>query len=40
MQSSLQYVNTPLTEISIILGLIGLSYLIWSEMEQRLQKKA
>jgi Na+-transporting methylmalonyl-CoA/oxaloacetate decarboxylase gamma subunit len=40
VQSSLQYVNTPLTEISIILGLIGLSYLIWSEMEQRLQKKA
>jgi len=39
VQASLQYVNTPLTEISISLGVIGLSYLFWSEIEQRLQKK-
>jgi len=40
VQDSLSFVDTPLTEISILLGLIGLFYLCWSEIEQRLQKKA
>ncbi|MFX4263492.1 hypothetical protein ACOBQJ_15005 [Pelotomaculum propionicicum] len=40
VQDSLKFVNTPLTEISLSLGVIGLVYLFWSEVEQRQQKKA
>ncbi|MDD4239640.1 MAG: hypothetical protein PHT62_13990 [Desulfotomaculaceae bacterium] len=40
VQDSLKFVDTPLTEISLSLGIIGLFYLVWSEIEQRLQKKA
>ena len=40
VQDSLQFVDTPLTEISLALGVIGLFYLLWSEIEQGVQKKA
>ena len=40
VQDSLKFVNTPLTEISFILGVIGLVYLFWSEIEQSRQRKA
>lgn len=39
VQDSLKFVDTPLTEISLALGLIGLLYLFWSELEQRLKKE-
>ena len=39
VQHSLGFVDTPLTEISLSLGVIGLFYLFWSEIEQRLQMK-
>lgn len=40
VQTSLMHVDTPLTEISISLGVIGLFYLFWSEIEQSRQRKA
>lgn len=40
VQDSLRFVDTPLTEISLALGVIGLFYLLWSEIEQGVQKKA
>ena len=39
VQHSLGFVDSPLTEISLALGVIGLVYLFWSEIEQRLQVK-
>ncbi|MDD3654547.1 MAG: hypothetical protein PHO01_10240 [Desulfotomaculaceae bacterium] len=39
LQQSLSTVNSPLNEISLFLVTIGILYLLWSEMENRLQQR-
>ncbi|MDD4169750.1 MAG: hypothetical protein PHD36_05775 [Desulfotomaculaceae bacterium] len=39
IQQTLNFINSPLNEIALILGIVGIFYLVWSERENRVPAK-